>query len=202
MSSVPTPSKLDRTALQITIVLGAAAIVFTVVRAILRLLEIVPNRNVPVLASFADTPATMPIGPGGAPVVVGAQQVVLYVSDMPPITLWSLVLCEVVYALAAVATVVLVCLVIRNIIGGRAFAAETVGLVGAAMFVVLGGWLLTWLFTTMGANGGASALAGEPGLNTNTPVDPIVPFAIASLGALAAAFQIGHKLQREAEGLV
>jgi hypothetical protein len=202
MSSTPTPSKNDRTALWVTIVLGAGAAVVTVGRAVLRIIEIAPNRDVPVPATFADTPAVMPIGPGGADVEVGADRVIMYVSDMPPITLWSLILTEVFYALAAVATIVLVALVIRNIVGGRAFSASTVGLVGAATLVVGIGWILTWLFSTMSANGGASALAGEPGLNTNVQIDPIVLFAIASMGALTVAFQIGHKLQRESEGLV
>jgi hypothetical protein len=202
MSSVPTPSKSDSAALWLTILLGAGAAAFTLVRAVLRILEIVPNRDVPVPASFADTPATMPIGPGGAEVEVGAERVVLSVSDMPPITLWSLILAEAVYAVVAVTTIVLIALVIRNLVRGRAFSANTVGLIGTATLVVGVGWVLTWLFTTMGANGGASALAGERGLNTNPPIDPIVIFAIASMGALTAAFQIGHKLQRETEGLV
>lgn len=202
MSSAPVPSKSDRTALYLTIVFGGVAAIYTIVEAVRRIVQIAPNRDVPVEATFADTPATMPIGPGGSDVQVGAERVILSVSDMPPITLWSLILAEVFYALAAVATIVLVALIVRNIIRGHAFSASTVRYVGFATFAVGLGWVLSWLFTTMGANGGASALAGEPGLNTNARVEPIVFFAIASLGALAAAFQIGHKLQRENEGLV
>jgi len=201
MSSTPTPSKTDSTALKVTIVLGAAAAVITVVRAVLRILEIAPNRNVPVAAHF-EIPATMPIGPGGSDVDVIADRVILSVSDMPPITLWSLILAEVFYAIAAVAVVLCLCLVIRNIIRGQAFSAGTVGLVGTATLVLGVGWILVWLFTTMGANGGASALAGEPGLNVNAQIDFTFVFALAAMGALTSAFQIGHKLQRDAEGLV
>jgi hypothetical protein len=182
-------------------VLGAAAAVITVVRAVLRILEIAPNRNVPVAAHF-EIPATMPIGPGGSDVDVIADRVILSVSDMPPITLWSLILAEVFYAIAAVAVVLCLCLVIRNIIRGQAFSAGTVGLVGTATLVLGVGWILVWLFTTMGANGGASALAGEPGLNVNAQIDFTFVFALAAMGALTSAFQIGHKLQRDAEGLV
>lgn len=201
MSSTPTPSKTDSTALKVTIVLGAAAAVITVVRAVLRILEIAPNRNVPVAAHF-EIPATMPIGPGGSDVDVIADRVILSVSDMPPITLWSLILAEVFYAIAAVAVVLCLCLVIRNIIRGQAFSAGTVGLVGTATLVLGVGWILVWLFTTMGANGGASALAGEPGLNVNAQIDFTFVFALAAMGALTSAFQIGHKLQRDAEGLI
>jgi len=201
MSSTPTPSKTDSTALKVTIVLGAAAAVITVVRAVLRIVEIAPNRNVPVAAHF-EIPATMPIGPGGSDVEVIADRVILSVSDMPPITLWSLILAEVFYAAAVVVVVVCLCLVIRNIIGGRAFSAGTVGLVGVATITVGIGWVLVWGFTTMGANGGASALADEPGLNVNAQIDFTFLFAVAAMGALTSAFQIGHKLQRETEGLV
>lgn len=202
MSSAPVPSKWDQSALWLAIVLGAAAAVWTVVQAVLRIIQIVPNRDVPVTAAFADTTATLPIGPGGADVEVVASQVVLRVSDLPPITLWSLVLAQVVYAAAVVTIIALVCLVIRNIIRGRAFDRSTVGYIGTATIVVGVGWVLSWLFTTMGANGGAAALAGERPDNTAFVIEPIVFFAIASLGALTAAFQIGHKLQREQEGLV
>lgn len=202
MDAAPTPSRSDRAALWLTIVLGAAAGVYTVVRAALRIAEIAPNHDVPVTASFADTAATMPIGPGGTDVPVVAQEVVLRVSGMPPVTLWSLILAEVVYAAAVVVLIVCLSLVIRNIARGRAFSARTVGLVGVVTLDVGIGFVLTWLFRTMSANGGASALAGARPLNTAFPIDPLLIFAIAAMGALTAAFQIGHKLQRDAEGLV
>jgi hypothetical protein len=202
MSSTPVPPKHDVAALWFAIFIGAAAAVWTIVQAVLRIAEILPNREVPVTAAFADTAATMPIGPGGAEVEVIAEQVVMLVSDMPPVTLWSLILAEVAYALAVVIAITLVCLTMRNLNRGRAFARSTVAYVGTLTLVVAIGWIVTWMFRTMGANGGAAALAGESPANTPFGFEPIVLFAIASLGALAAAFTIGHKLQRDAEGLV
>lgn len=203
MTEAPTPSKSDTTTLWLTMILGTGAAVLALVQAITRIVEIAPNRDVPVTAAFADTPATMPIGPGGADVQVVAQEVVVLVSDMPAITLASLILAEAVYALAVVATVVLVCLVIRNIIRGQSFASRTVRYVGAVTVVVGIGWALTLLFRTMGANGGAAVLAEttDP-VNTAFEIEFVVLFAIVSMGALTAAFQIGHKLQRDAAGLV
>lgn len=202
MSSTPVPSKWDASALWVAIILGAGAAVWTVVNAVTRIVEIAPNRDVPVTAAFADSTATMQVVAGGADVEVVPTQVTMLVSDMPAITLWSLILAEVFSAVAVVAVVALVCLIIRNIVRGAAFSASTVGYVGTATIVVGVGWILTWLFRTMGANGGAAALAGEPSDNTAFPIAPVTVFAIASLGALTAAFQIGHRLQREQEGLV
>jgi len=202
MTSTPTPTKSDVAALWVTLILGVAAAAWTLGHAVRRVAEIIPNRDVPVTASFADTPATLPIGPGGTAVDVVAQEVVIRASGMPPVTLAALVLAEVVYTLAVVATIALVCLIIRNIIRGHAFSRSTVRYVSAATLVVAIGWALTSLFATMGANGAASTLAQGHSVNTLLPIGPVVLFAIASMGALAAAFQIGHKLQREAEGLI
>jgi hypothetical protein len=202
MSSASSLSKWDDAALKFGVVLGAGAAIWTVVQAVQRIIQIAPNRDVPVTAAFADSTATMPVGPGGTEVEVIPTQVVLSVSDMPGITLWSLILAEVVYALAVVTVIALVCLVIRNVVRGKAFAPLTVGYIGASTIVVGFGWILTWLFRTMGANGGAAALAGESPVNTAFGIEPVVIFAIASMGVLAAAFQIGGRLQRENEGLV
>lgn len=203
MSTTTTPTRNDTAALWLAMLFGAGAAGVTVFQAVTRVIEIAPNRDVPVTASFADTAATMPIGPEGADVEVIAQEAIIRVSGMPGITLWSLILAEVLYALAVLALIVLVCLVIRNIIRGRVFTAQTVGCVGTATLVVGVGWILTWLFTTMGANGAAAVLsASTDPANTAFVIEPVVLFAIASMGVLTAAFQIGHKLQRDAEGLV
>jgi len=56
---------------------------------------------------------------------------------------------------------------------------------------------------TMGTDRAAAVLsASTDPANTAFVIEPVVLFAIASMGVLTAAFQIGHKLQRDAEGLV
>lgn len=202
MTSMLKPNKWDRGALYASIVFGVIAAGWTVVHAVLRIIQIAPNRDVPVTASYTDTPLTLPVGPDGAQVPAVAQQVVIYVSDMPAITVASLIIAEIVYALAVVGTIACVCLVIRNLIAGRAFTKSTVALVGTATLTVAFGWVFTWLFRTMGANGGASALSDKTIFNSTTGADPVILFAIASLGALAFAFTAGGRLQRETEGLV
>lgn len=202
MTNTQKPRAWDAAALYVAILIGGAAAIWTVVHAVQRIIQIAANRDVPITASFADTPGTLPIGPGGADVAVVPDQVTFLASDMPAITIASLLLAEIVYALAVLITVTCVCLVIRNLTTGRAFERSTIGLVGTATLTVAFGWLLTWLFRTMGANGGTSALGGERGANTAFLIDPVMIFAIASLGALTVAFQAGGRLQKETEGLV
>jgi hypothetical protein len=201
-TETPKPKPWDSAALLISILLGIAVAVFVVVRATIRIVEIAGNRDVAITAAFADTPATLPIGPDGAAIDVIAQEVVFRVSDLPPVSLVSLILAEAVFAVAAVITIASVCIVLRNLIRGRAFVAQTGKYVGIASLAAVVGWVLTWLFTTMGANGGSSALSGTGAVNTAFPVDPLTIFAIAAIGALSVAFQAGYRLQRDTDGLV
>ena len=195
------PRATDRAALGLTVVIGAGVTVWTVVQAVISLAAIIPNRNVPVTASFADTPATLPLGPGGAAVEVVTQQAVIEVSGLIPIVYVSLILAEVVYALTVIVAILCACLVIRNLIRGRAFVLANLGLVGVATIAVGLGFILTWLFSTMGANGAVASLGGDYE-NSGSGIDPLVIFGLAALGALTAAFQVGTRLQKETEGLV
>ncbi|MCS0498499.1 hypothetical protein [Protaetiibacter mangrovi] len=79
-----TPSRSDRVGIWIFVVAGIGIAIWTTVAATLRVIEVVVNRDVPVLAEFGGTPADAPIGPGGAPVTVGLDQAVLTVSGLPP----------------------------------------------------------------------------------------------------------------------
>ena len=195
------PRAADRAALGLTVVIGAGVTVWTIVQAVISLAGIIPNRNVPVTASFTDTPATLPLGPGGAAVDVVTQQAVIEVSGLIPIVHISLILAEVFSALTVLVTVVCACLVIRNLVRGRAFVLANLGLVGTATMAVGLGFILTWLFGTMGANGAVASLGGDYE-NSGTAIDPLVIFGIAALGALTVAFQVGSRLQKETEGLV
>ena len=195
-------SRSDRTALWITITVGAVAAVYTFVSMVLRIGEIIPNRNVPVPAAFADTPATLPIGPDGAAVPVVVEQAIIRVSDMPAITLASLLLAAVISAVATIAAIVCVCLFCRNLIRGRAFDKTNVRLIGTATLVIAVGWAVGSLFRTMGANGASAMLSHGAAANTAFPVDYAAIAAIVSLAAIGVAFQQGHRLQRDTEGLV
>ena len=65
-----TPSAWDRGALWGTILIGVVAAGWTLVTAVLRIIEIAPNRDVPVPASFADTETGLAVGDDGGTITV------------------------------------------------------------------------------------------------------------------------------------
>lgn len=198
--STPVPSRTDRGALVLAIILGIGVTGYTLIDAVMRIVVIAGNTAVPVVAAFDQT-ASLPVLPDGGALDVVASQVTVFASDMAGVTVGSLILAEVVYAVAVTLTVICACLVIRNIIRGEAFSRANVGLVGTATFAVAFGWVLNWLFTTMGANGALAAL-GAPHANAPFAIEPVMIFVIAALGGLSTAFVVGHRLQNETEGLV
>ena len=196
-----TPSTWDRGALWGTILIGIVAAGWTLVTAVLRIIEISPNRDVPVVASFADTEAVLPVGDDGGTITAMADRVTVFASGMAPITVFSLIAATVIGALATVVVIGAVCILTREIIRGRAFSRRSVGAVGVAVLVAAFGWIGHWLFSTMGTNGALAAL-GSFDASTVTPAEPTLIFGIAALGALSAAWVIGGRIQRETEGLV
>jgi hypothetical protein len=68
--------------------------------------------------------------------------------------------------------------------------------------VLLAGWVLGSLFQTMGVNGALSAVSDYEYDGVLFQTDFTAAFGVLVLGAVGAAFQIGHRLQRETEGLV
>lgn len=195
-------SRSDRAGLWGTIVIGAVAAANTLVTMVARIIEIIPNQNVPVTAAFVDTPATLPVGVDGAAVPVVVEQAIIRVSDMPAITLVALLLEAIITALATVVAIACVGLFSRNLIRGRAFDRANVRLIGAASAIILVGWTLGSLFRTMGANGASAVLSNGAAANTSFPVDYGIIAAVASLAVIGAAFQLGGRLQRDTEGLV
>lgn len=203
MSTSPTTlSRSDRVGLYATIVFGAIGAAATVWAMVTRLAEVLPGRDIPVLVPFSGETADLPIGPGGTDVAVDVDRAVVTVSDPAPATFFALVAQPIVVGLAVLLGIVLLCLLCLNLARGRAFAASTVRIVLLGTGVLLAGWVLGSLFQTMGVNGTLSAVSdyGYDGVLFET--DFTVVFGILALGAIGAAFQIGHKLQRESEGLV
>ena len=197
-----TPDRSDRWGMYLTVLLGAAGAVATVWAAVARLVEIASPGGIPVLVPFPGETAPLPIGPGGAPVEVDVDQAVVTVTDPAPATLFALIAEPIVSGGAIVAGIVLLCLFCLAVARGRAFARGTVRLVTAGAFVLLGGWGLSSLFRTMGVNGALAAVSDHSydGVLFQTDFSPF--FVALGIAAVGVAFQIGHKLQRETEGLV
>ncbi|MGH3705268.1 MAG: hypothetical protein ACRDT9_11610, partial [Agromyces sp.] len=69
-TAAPSISRSDTVALWLFMVAGAVIAVWGIAAAVLRILEVAPNRDVAVAAEFAGTSAEAPIGPDGALVTV------------------------------------------------------------------------------------------------------------------------------------
>ena len=195
-------SRSDRIGMYATIVLGAIGAAVTAWVAITRLAEVLPGRDIPVLVPFVGETATLPIGPGGAAEPVEVDQAIVTVANPAAATHFALVAQPIVVGLAILAGILLLCLFCFNLARGRAFATSTVRILFLGTGVLLVGWVLGSLFQTMAVNGALSAVSDYSYDGVLFQTDFTAVFGILALGAIGAAFQIGHRLQRETEGLV
>jgi hypothetical protein len=203
VTTTPTTlSRSDRFGMYTTVVFGAIGAVVTVWIAVSRLIEVLSGRGIPVLVPFVDETATLPIGPGGSAIPVEVDQAVVIVDDPAPATLFALIAEPIVTGLAILAGIVILCLFCLNLARGKAFSTSTVRLVFIGTGVLLVGWVVGSLFRTMGVNGTLSAVSDYTYDGVLFQTDFGVVFAVLVLGAIGAAFQIGHRLQRDQEGLV
>lgn len=195
-------SRSDRIGMYATIVLGAIGAAVTVWVTITRLAQVLSGGGIPVLVPFVGETATLPLGPGGAEVPVEVDQAIVTVVDPAAATFFALVAQPIVTGLATLAGILLLCLLCFNLARGRAFAASTVRILIVGTGVLLGGWVLGSLFQTMAVNGTLAAVSNREYDGVLFQTDFTIVFGVLALGAITAAFQIGHRLQRETEGLV
>jgi hypothetical protein len=201
-TSTTSLSRSDRVGMYMTVAICAIAAAVTTWTVVARLAEIVPGSDIPVLVPFADETAPLPIGPDGALVDVSVDQAIVTVADPAPATLFALIAQPVVVGLTTLAAILLLCLFCLNLARGRAFSTSTVRIVFTATGVLLVGWVLGSLFRTMGVNGTLAAVSDRTYEGVLFETDFVPLFGILALGAVGAAFQIGHRLQRDTEGLV
>ena len=117
-------------------------------------------------------------------------------------TQFALIAEPVVIALAVIAGIVLLGLFCWNVTRGRAFTKANVRLVIIGVFVLLFGWIVGSLFTTMTVNGALSAVSDYTYDGVLFTTNWAAGFGLLALGAVGVAFQVGQRLQRETEGLV
>ncbi len=203
MTTTPTTlSRADRTGMYATITLGAVGAAATVWAMIARLADVLSGSGIPVLVPFVRETAELPIGPDGSAVPVSVDQAIVTVDDPAPATFFALVAEPLVTGLAILAGIVLLCLFCFNLARRRAFARSTVRIIFLGTGVLLVGWVLSSLFRTMGVNGTLAAVSNGSYDGVLFQTDFAAAFAVLALGAIGAAFQLGHRLQRDAEGLV
>ena len=201
-STTTSLSRSDRIGMYLTVAICLIAAVFLSWSVIQRVAEVAPGTDIPVLVPFMDETAPLPIGPDGAPVEVEVDQAVVTVSDPAPATFFALIAEPVVVGLTTLGGILLLCLFCINLARGRAFSSSTVRIVFTAAGVLIVGWVLGSLFRTMGVNGTLAAVSDGSYEAMLLEFDFAPLFGTLALAAVGAAFQIGHKLQRETEGLV
>lgn len=196
-------SRPDAAALIGFMVSGAVIAVWVVVNAVRRVLEVVPNRDVPVTAVFDGTPAQAPLGPDGAAVTVELATARLIAPELPVASVIALVIEQV--ALVATVLVVVGALLwlTKNIVRGTIFSRTNTALVSTAGIVGLLGFCAVPFFANMGANGAFAWISDRTFDNAVMSVDLFPLLLLAFIAALASTvFAVGDRLQRETEGLV
>lgn len=185
------------------LVVGAVVVVASVVRLVADLARLLPNQDVPVDVLLTGASVDLPIGPGGALVPATVDAAAVQVSDMPVATFASALGAAAVPPLATIAVTVCVLLLCRRMLSGQFFSRTSTRLITATSLLIAGGWALHLGFTVMATNG-VLALVADPAVadQVRTPVSWTAILAAMAVGALAAAFGAGERMQRDTAGLV
>ncbi|MBC9225038.1 DUF2975 domain-containing protein [Aeromicrobium sp. 636] len=187
-----------------TAALALVGIVGTLVDAVVRLTQVLPNREVPVDVDLPASTQPIAIAGVGDAVPVEIDRVTVHVSDLPPASYGAVIASIVVPAVSII--VVLVCLtwLLRNIGTGEFFSRTNTRLVTSAALTAVVGWLLTTVATTGAANGALATLTTDDtsGFEISMNISFLYLFAAMVAGCIAATFHTGERMQRDSEGLV
>jgi hypothetical protein len=196
-------TRWDAASMAIFMIIGAAFAVFTVVKSIVRITEVLGGEDVRVFAQFAGTVAEAPIGPDGAPVAVELDTAYLIAPELPVASIGALVIEQIVIAIAVVTVVGCLLLLTWHVLHGRVFSKTNTQLVGTAGVVAFLGVALAPFFANMGANGAFAWISDRTFDNVILAADLSQLFIVAFVAALAATtFTVGDRLRRDTEGLV
>jgi hypothetical protein len=200
---VDTIKRSDAVALWVFIVAGVGIAAWTVWSAVARIIEVLPNRDVSVLAEFIGTTADAPIGIDGAPVVVELDRAIITAPELPVASLWAIVIQQVVFVVAVLVVVVCLVWLARNVSRSRVFSRTNTVLVTTAGFTGLIGYFAVPFLGNMGANGAFAVLSDRTFDNAILSINPFALILGAFIAALlSTVFAVGERLQRETEGLV
>ncbi|MFF2494326.1 hypothetical protein [Agromyces sp. NPDC058064] len=199
----PAVSRGDAVALWAFMAAGVAIAAWAVWAAVGRIIEVLPNRDVPVLAVFAGTTADAPIGVDGALIPVELDRAIITAPSLPAASLWALVLQQVIVMVAVLGVVVCLVWLARNVSRSIVFSRANTVLVTAAGITGLAGYFAVPFLGNMAANGAFAVLSERTFDNVILTVEPfaliLAAFVVALLGTV---FAVGERLQRDTEGLV
>ncbi len=198
------PSRWDAVGIVLFIALGAAIAVWTVVGAVLRIVEVFSGAPIPVLVDFVNTTAPVPMGPGGEEFPVLIDRGWVQTADLPTASVVAAVLEPVLFAAGIVTAVVCMVLLSLSLLRGRVFSRTNTALATGAGLSGIIAFALSSFFGNMVANG-AVARISEYSFQ-DAAILAMEPFPLL-LGAFALAivgtvFIVGDRLQRETAGLV
>lgn len=193
----------DALGLWIFMVAGIGIAVSATWSAVGRIIEVLPNRDVRVVAEFAGTTADAPIGVDGALLPVELERAVITAPSLPVASLWALVIQQVVFASAVVIVVACLVWLAWNLSRDAVFSRTNTVLVVTASFVGLVGYFAVPFFGNMAANGAFAVLSDRTFDNVVMSVElfPIILLAFVA-ALLSTVFVVGDRLRRETEGLI
>lgn len=196
-------TRADALAMFALMIAGAVITIWVAVTSIGRIVEALPNRDVPVLGYFSGTPAQAPIGVDGAGVPVELERARFTVEELPLASLWALVLQE---ALTIATVVVVVGALIwlgLNVTRGQIFSRANTRLVITAGTVGLFGYFAVPFFGNMVANGAFARISERTFDNVIYSIEPL-PILLGAfvVGLAGTVFTVGERLQRDTAGLV
>lgn len=199
----PPAKRSDIAGLWLYVAIGAGLVVWTIVSAVIRLTNVIPNRDVRVYGEFAGTMGEAPIGPNGAPAPVELASAYLIAPELPVASVVALVLEQLVIVAAVTTVVVCFLLLQRSVIRGQVFSTRNTVLVATASVVGYAGVIGAPFFANMGANGAFAWISDRTfenvTLSAGLPLIFGIPFAAA---LLLTVFTVGERLQRDTKGLV
>lgn len=193
----------DAVALWIFMAAGVGIAIWAVWSAVARIIEVLPNRDVPVPAEFSGTMAEAPIGVDGAPVAIEIDRAIITAPTLPEASLWALVIQQAVVAIAVVGVVVCLVWLARNVSRSIVFSRTNTVLVTTAGFTGIVAYFTVPFFGNMAANGAFAMLSERTFDNVVISVELFPLILLTFIAATAATvFAVGERLQRDTDGLV
>lgn len=202
MNSTPGLDRSDRIGMYASAVMVASGTVIAISAAVSRLREVAPGHDIPVTVPLDGETASLPLGPDGASVTTTVETATVIVPDPAAATLMALWAQPIWSALVVCAGLVIAALFFLRLARGQAFTRGASRLAYTGTGVIAVGWIGSSLWSNMTTNGAMSALSDYTYDAVRFETSLVPPLAILIIGAMAAALQVGEKLQRETEGLV
>lgn len=196
-------SRSDRVGMWLFAAAGVAIGTVLSIRAITRIVEVLPNRDVTVTGEFAGTQAMAPIGPGGDPVGVELKYATVTAPSLPTASLAAIVIQQVIVIVGVITVVTCLVWLTRSIVRGEVFSALNSRLVGIATTAGFVTYVAIPFFGNMAANGAFARISDR---DFDNVVASINVSGLVMAGFLAAlistVFAVGDRVRRDADGLI